>query len=125
MSTDNERYNEYNKILRSWFVAFGIGGPAIFLVNSEVRDQLVQQSEMKTVVVYFLAGAAAQILIAFINKVVNWYSIDDDDAVYMKTRRYRYSTIIMNWFWIDIVIDLFTLIIFSIGVWKVFSVFSG
>jgi hypothetical protein len=28
-----QAYAEYNKTLRTWFVAFGIGGPALFLVN--------------------------------------------------------------------------------------------
>jgi hypothetical protein len=29
-------YLEYNKILRSWFVAFGVGRPALFLINAQL-----------------------------------------------------------------------------------------
>ena len=125
MSSTNEQYNEYNRVLRAWFVAFGFGGPAIFLVNPEVRNQLVEQSEMQTVVVYFLSGAVAQIVVAFLNKVVNWYSIDDGDAEYMKTLRYRISSAVVEWFWIDLVADLFTFLVFGLGIWKVFMAFSG
>ena len=27
-------YTEYNKILRTWFVTFGVGGPLLLLANS-------------------------------------------------------------------------------------------
>jgi len=123
MSSDNERYNEYNRILRSWFVAFGVGGPAIILVNSEVRNQLVQQSEMHAVILLFLAGAGAQVFVAFLNKVVNWYSIDDGDDEYRRTKRYRLSSAVVEWFWIDIVADLLTFFVFGLGIWKAFTVF--
>lgn len=32
-------YFEYNKILRTWFVAFGVGGPALFLINESIAKK--------------------------------------------------------------------------------------
>ncbi len=78
---------------------------------------------MHAVVLLFLAGAATQVFVAFLNKVVNWYSIGDDDAEYMQTKRYRISSAVVGWFWIDIVADLFTFFVFSLGIWKVFMAF--
>ena len=49
-------YQDYNKTLRAWFVAFGAGGPALLAVEPDLRDVLVEKNVLMTVVVYFLAG---------------------------------------------------------------------
>jgi len=125
MSDNLEKYTEYNKVLRSWFVAFGVGGPAIFLINDEVRNKLIETGEIKVVVFLFLFGATVQISIAFINKVINWYVHQGNDEEFVKTIRYRWSETITNWFWLDIVTDLLTFGAFGCAVWKVFTAFAG
>jgi hypothetical protein len=42
-------YLEYNKILRSWFVAFGVGGPALFLINAQISKILADKGELRYV----------------------------------------------------------------------------
>ena len=124
MSENNfDKYSEYNRILRSWFVAFGIGGPVIFLVNDAVRHKLASSGEMKLVVILFIIGAAAQVIISFINKVINWYLYRGKDEGFKNTSRYKSSKIISNWFWLDIFADVVTFIVFGIAVWKVFTAF--
>jgi hypothetical protein len=66
-------YLEYNKVLRTWFVASGVGGPALFLVNEKIAEKLVKANLLREVAALFLIGAAAQILGALANKVSNWY----------------------------------------------------
>ncbi len=124
MSGNYQQYNEYNKILRSWFVAFGAGGPAVFLVNKEVRDRLIETGQFGSVVELFLWGVAAQVVIAFLNKLINWYGDSDGDTEYEKTRRYRYSKTLLNWFWLDIAADLFTMWVFAKAVLGVFAAFA-
>jgi hypothetical protein len=84
-------YLEYNKVLRTWFVAFGIGGPALFLANETLAKRLAQVGLLKPVVALFLAGVAAQVLGAFINKIANWYVhlAYTDDSV-RNTRRHHF-----------------------------------
>lgn len=123
MSENLDKYSEYNKILRSWFVAFGVGGPAIFLVNEEVRNKLIDTGNMQCVVILFLLGATVQIAIAFINKVINWYVHQGKEGEFAKTRRYRWSETITNWFWLDIAADVMTFSAFGLAVWKVFTSF--
>lgn len=62
-----ESYAEYNRILRSWFVAFGIGGLALFLLESPVREALLASGRTRTMVILFLIGVTAQIIVAFLN----------------------------------------------------------
>ena len=49
-----ESYAEYNRILRSWFVAFGMGGLALFLLESPVHEALLASGQTRTVVTLFL-----------------------------------------------------------------------
>lgn len=118
-----EKYSEYNRILRSWFVAFGVGAPVLFLINNEVRDQIIVSGEMRTVVLLFLTGASVQVIITFINKVINWYLHHGNNNEFRKTKRYQWSETISNWFWLDISADIATFFVFGIAVWKVFTAF--
>jgi hypothetical protein len=54
-------YSEYNKTLRTWLVAFGIGGPALFMTNDGIAKRLVATGELRMVVVLFLIGAGVQV----------------------------------------------------------------
>jgi hypothetical protein len=42
-------YLEYNRVLRTWFVAFGIGGPALFLANDSVSKKLAAAGCLRTI----------------------------------------------------------------------------
>ena len=64
-------YSECNKTLRTWLVAFGIGGPALFLVNDTAVKRLVTAGTLKTVAALFLIGIAVQVLSALLNKASN------------------------------------------------------
>lgn len=54
-----ESYNEYNKILRSWFVAFGIGGPVIFLTNDALYVDFLELDKRGCIFTLFLVGLSA------------------------------------------------------------------
>jgi len=124
MSDNLDKYTEYNKVLRAWFVAFGVGGPALFLVSDAVRNRLIDTGEMRTVVILFLLGATIQIVIAFINKIINWYLHYSSDKEFILTRRYRWSETVSGWFWLDIWADILTFSAFGCGIWRVFAAFT-
>ena len=65
-------YLEYNRILRAWFVAFGIGGPALFLINRPIGERLAENGQLQAVAAMFLIGAGSQVLGAMLNKIGNW-----------------------------------------------------
>jgi hypothetical protein len=120
-----QAYAEYNKILRTWFVAFGIGGPALFLVNDKLAQALVGAGQLRLVVILFLAGATAQVLGAFLNKVANWYmyqSMVDDKSE--GTFLHKASEYFVNVFWPDILLDVFTIASFGSAAWLLLTVFA-
>lgn len=118
-------YLEYNKILRTWFVAFGIGGPALFLANPALATRLVAVEEMRYVATLFLIGAAAQIIGAFVNKVANYYVYrSGEDKTKPKRRTYVLAEWLVEQFWIDLFLDLVTMISFGIAAWQLLTVFG-
>ena len=120
-----ESYAEYNRILRSWFVAFGIGGLAMFLVEEKLRNALIGSGAARLVIVLFLCGVALQILVAGLNKYANWYCYaGEDDAAYQRTAAYRFWSGVARQFIIDIVVDVATALCFFAAIGTLFSVFA-
>jgi len=120
-----DSYAEYNRILRSWFVAFGIGGLAMFLVEDTLRDALIRSGAARQVVVLFLAGVALQILVAGLNKYANWYCYaGEDDAAYRRTAAYRFWSGIARQFIIDVLVDIATAVCFFAAIGSLFAIFA-
>lgn len=118
-------YLEYNRVLRTWFVAFGIGGPALFLVNEKVALMLAAEGQLKIVVSLFLLGASAQVLGALLNKIANWYVyICTIDRSLKGGRRQKFADWLIGQFWIDIAIDAVTITSFGAAAWLMMTVFA-
>ena len=66
-------YEEYMKTLRAWFVAFGIGAPALFITQAHLTEPLIKSGQAVCIAILFLGGMAIQIGIAALNKWINWY----------------------------------------------------
>jgi hypothetical protein len=119
-------YLEYNKILRAWFVAFGIGGPALFLINRPIGERLAENGQLRAVAAMFLIGAGSQVLGAMLNKIGNWYvyraSFDDQ---YSRTCRFAIFNWLVHQFWLDILLDLVTVVLFGMATWRMLTVFSA
>lgn len=120
-----EAYLEYNRVLRTWFVAFGVGGPALFLVNDTVAKRLVAEGELQLIVLLFLVGAGAQVVGALINKVANWYdyysALDENPQRWI----YRASKWLVHQFWMDAVLDVLTIGFFGYAAWILLTVFAN
>jgi hypothetical protein len=121
-----ETYLEYNRVLRTWFVGFGIGGPALFLANSNVAQRLVAEGQLRLVVILFLTGAGAQVFGALLNKVANWYvylsEIDDDRS---RSRFYGVAEWLAEQFWIDMLLDVVTIGVFGYAAWLLLTIFQS
>jgi len=127
-----EKYSEYNRILRTWFVVFGISGPAALLANEAIRSELIVANELKYVVFLFLLGAGAQVLVAGINKFSNWYCYAGRLPTHGKSSRWHTLNRwwrdcwikIIDYFWIDMIADLVTAVSFVWAIWRMLTVFA-
>ena len=121
-----DSYNEYNKILRSWFVAFGIGGPVVFLTNNALYKDFLKLDERGCIVTLFLFGLFTQIAIAFINKVANWkiyYKLEKGEKMEAIDKSFRGS--LTEMFWLDWGSDLLTAGAFGLAVYLLFRGLVG
>ncbi|MDH3614528.1 MAG: hypothetical protein OES10_14770 [Gammaproteobacteria bacterium] len=118
-------YEEHMKTLRAWFVAYGVGGPVLFITQKDFAASLVDSGLSKLVGVLFLIGVLLQALVALFNKWVNWglYFYDDDednpgDSSEEEAAPRRLQKFCENYsskVWVDIAADIATLILFSVA----------
>jgi len=113
-----EQYWRHASILRSWFIAFGIGGVILFISNPSAFESLSSDFK-KSIIILFLVGVLLQILLALLNKITHWYEYyGEKDKLFQETKRYKWSIIIANTISIDIITDLFTFGFFLTAVAK-------
>lgn len=120
-------YWRYCSSLRNWFVAFGVGGCILFISDKAKIFQEVSQPIKVTIVVFFIVGVIVQIVLALINKWTQWHVYWGEENVdFQKTYRYKIFYKISNWFWIDMLADVVTVVAFAIATVNVFKVlFKG
>jgi hypothetical protein len=66
-------YVEFAQTLRTWFVAYGIGGPVVFLSNDTALLALMKSGTLPRIGLLFLLGGGLQIIGALLNKHSMWY----------------------------------------------------
>jgi hypothetical protein len=118
-------YTEYNKTLRTWFVTFGLGAPSLFLINNQLGTKLASDENHKWIVAAYLIGCGAQVVIALINKFTAWHGYHDQQFIEVKhTLCHRLFRKLDDAFWIDMLADVATSVLFAYATWKVFDIFS-
>lgn len=118
-------YDDYAKNLRMWFVAYGIGGPVLLLTQESISNKIAQSGYARNIVYGFLIGVLCQILLSLINKWNNWtiYSFSENENL-MKKWRFKAADIISEQFWIDILLDILTVVAFGYATIKVLFLFT-
>jgi len=111
-----EGFSGYEKTLRTWFVAYGIGGLVIFLTQPWLREKLVVDANAKYIAIFFLSGVMVQVLESILYKASTWYpyyrALED---VQSNRWWYKMSDYVHKHYSIDIVLDLLTFITFAIA----------
>lgn len=120
-----QTYLEYNQVLRTWFVAFGVGGPVLFLINKDIATRLAAAHELKCIVELFLIGVSAQVFGALLNKFSNLYLYGAAIDKKMITSLFvRFARWWVDQFWIDLVFDVITFSVFGYAAWQLLTVFA-
>lgn len=109
-------YAEYAKTLRTWFVAFGIGGPILMVTNASVAERFQKSTATPGIAKLFLVGVGLQVLLAMLNKAVMWACYHAERNVDVRHGRlFRASYWICMQFWIDFLIDVASMIVFAVA----------
>jgi hypothetical protein len=116
-------YEEHSKTLRTWLVAYGIGAPVLLLTNEGLSERLTLAPNGPLIGMLFLAGVVVQVLLAALNKALMWtcYFIE----LYPDRRRSRWHQLafrLSEQFWIDLSVDVVSLILFGYATWLAFNI---
>lgn len=115
-------YQEYNKLLRTWFVAFGIGGPALLYSKPELLQELSETNRSR-IVWAFLLGSAIQVVLALINKTVSWvehnYQLKRTKSLTLgRNLLERICIWLDNKFGVDVLFDLISAVLFAYAMFQ-------
>jgi len=108
-----DNYSDYSRTLRAWLVAYGIGGPVLFVSNKELAAKVGASAHAEQIILAFLLGVALQIVLALINKWSAWHMYAGaGDAGYQRSWRYRFWGLINDQSWVDFWIDVLSIAAF-------------
>src|SRR5690348_1957174 len=67
-----EPYSEFAKTLRTWFVGYGVGAPALVLTQTELRQRLANAGDLPILAGCFLSGVFLQVALTLLYKTAMW-----------------------------------------------------
>ena len=116
-------YAENSKTRKTWLVAYGIGGPILFVSREQIWTKLAASPQKTTIVWLFLAGVAAQIAISLENKWVNWaaYAMSLNPPPKL-TSRDKVVIWLANQFWVDMICDPISVIAFVVATFRILQI---
>ncbi len=117
-------YAEYNKTLRTWLVGFGFGVPALFIINEAAQNKLIGSQNAKCIIWLFLVGAASQVLMALLNKIVSWCAYHKYDKGESNVNcSVLFFASLENKFIIDVVLDILSMVAFGWSIVLIMGLF--
>ena len=99
-------YSDYNKLLRSWLVAYGVGGPILLATNDTLNKAFIHYKYSNYIVWLYLIGVLFQVGVAFINKWAAWQMYSGEYEVeHQNSNLYKFWDCVNDQSWIDFCAD--------------------
>jgi hypothetical protein len=115
-------YEEHARTLRTWLVAYGIGGPVLILSQADVWKRLAASGSLRLIAGLFLSGVVLQVILAAINKSAMWACYYGElEPSYQSTRRYKFGRWLSEQYSIDLVVDLAGMCLFAYATYRSFA----
>jgi hypothetical protein len=111
-----QAYAEFAKTLRTWFIACGIGAPALVLSNKDLWNTVKGSGILIYIAVLFLLGVTFQVIEAFIYKTAMWHLyVGESDEDHMKTWWYKMADKVSESYKLELFFDVGAFIFFAIA----------
>ncbi len=119
-------YEEHAKALRTWLVAYGIGGPVFLLTNEVASARIAQTGHARILAEAFLVAVALQVGLAALNKIIMWaLYCGEVDPPFQTRRRYKVAAWLSEQFWIDLVVDVVSIVLFAWATYRALGILTG
>jgi len=120
-----EAYAGFARALRTWFIAYGIGGPVIFLTNEAASKTLLASGAARAVAYCFLLGVTLQILTAVLYKSAMWHLyMGELDPDKQSRQFYKASDWLTQQYWLEVLLDVGTLALFGWATVRTLNAFA-
>jgi len=119
-------YLEHSKTLRTWFVAYGVGGPILFATQKALIEKFIDYGGMKRVVLLLLAGTLLQILSTWMAKLTTYqFYLSELDPGHANTWLHQKSLKLSHhYYWFLPIVDFLTVSLFAWATVLVFLAWS-
>jgi hypothetical protein len=115
-------YEEHARTLRTWLVAYGIGGPVLILSQAEVWKRLAASGSLRLIASLFLSGVVLQVVLAAVNKSAMWACYYGElEPAYKSTRRYKIGLWLSERYLIDFLFDIAGMFLFAYATYLCFA----
>ena len=119
-------YEGYSQTLRTWLVAYGVGGPVLLLTNEKLWTLVGNSGCSRALASAFLLGVSLQVALAALNKAVMWGSYYGEIEPDFRTAKgYKVAIWLAKQFWIDFLVDLISMGLFGWATYRVFTIVTG
>jgi hypothetical protein len=108
-----QEYNEYATTLRTWLVAYGIGGPVLYLTQQNLPPEIQTSPHAARIALLFLAGVVIQVGSALLYKAAAWRLHYTQELITPRQQKPPWAEWVEKHYWIDIATDGLTIILFA------------
>jgi len=109
-----QAYADFAKSLRAWFIAYGIGAPALVLSNKDIWTAVKSSGHFGSIGIFFLAGVTLQVLEAFLYKSAMWHLyVGELSPAHQRSRWYRIADKLSESFRFELFMDIGALLCFA------------
>lgn len=121
-----EGYASFAGVLRTWLIAYGIGGPVLLVTNEKVSEKLSASGLSLDIALLFLIGVGLQVIVALLYKGAMWYLYIGEEVSkkIQKTKCYRISSWLSEAFWLEMMFDLGSIVLFTIATMRLLGLLT-
>jgi hypothetical protein len=120
-----DEYSEYAKNLRTWFVAYGIGGPVVIMTQGDLYSRILGSGEAAEIAVVFLIGVAIQMCVALLYKAAAWRLHYNEDIKGESLTNKDWAKRVEKSYAIDVICDLVTLLLLAYSTYRVAAILTA
>ena len=117
-------YAKFAGTLRTWLVAYGVGGPALILTQEKLAARFVASPTAKTIIVCFLLGVGAQVMVALLYKTAMWYLYRGETVDGLQESwQYSAASWLSEAYFLETCFDLASIVLFGVATYQLLTIF--
>lgn len=120
-----ESYKSFSFTLRAWLIAYGVGAPVLFASQAAFSEVLKNKAAVLPILYAYFFGVFLQIFAAFLYKASMWYIMwGANKPEFKSSYRYKFSGWVSEQLWLELLLDIGSIIFFAWATCKVLMLYA-